>query len=76
MQSLTELKGIKKYAKVSITDDLTRAERELIKLWKNKANQRNKDDKKQDYVWRVRGSPRKSCGLIPEKGLYKTNPLV
>ena len=66
MQSLTILKGIKKYAKISITDDLTRTERELIKLWKNKADQRNKADKN-DYVWRVRGSPRESRGLYLKK---------
>ena len=67
MQNLTELKGIKRYAKISITDDLTRTERELIKLWKNKADRRNKSDKNQDYVWRVRGSPRESRGLYLKK---------
>ena len=34
MQSLTKLKDIKKYAKISMTEDFTRAERELIKHWK------------------------------------------
>ena len=67
MQNLTELNGIKKYANISITDDLTRTERKLIKLWKNKADLRNKNEKNQDYVWRVRGSPRQSSGLYLKK---------
>jgi len=67
MQSLTELKDIQKYAKISITDDLTKTERELVNLWKNKADQRNKVDKNLNYVWRVRGSPRGSRGLYLKK---------
>jgi len=67
MRNLNKLKDISKYYKMSITDDLTKTERELIKLWKNKADQRNKVDKNSNYVWRVRGSPRGSRGLYLKK---------
>ena len=67
MRSLSKLKDIQKYARISITDDLTRTERQLIKFWKNKADQRNKVDKNKEYVWRVRGSPRGDRGLYLKK---------
>ena len=41
-----------------------------LKLWKNKADLRNKNEKNQDYVWRVRGSPRQSSGLYLKKFLH------
>ena len=58
MQRLKELKNHTKYAKIRITDDLTRTEREVIKEWKKKADDRNKKEPNENYVWRVRGSPR------------------
>ena len=67
MGSLSKLKDVQKYVKISITDDLTRTERQLIKLWKNKADQRNKVNKKSNFVWKVRGSPRGDRGLYLKK---------
>ena len=61
-----------KYAKISITEDFTRAERELIKHWKNNADQKNRIKKNQTYFWRVRGSPRDSRGLYLKKIFTKT----
>ena len=72
MQSLTKLKENEKYAKISITEDFTRTERELIKHWKNNADQKNRLEKNQNYVWRVRGSPRDSRGLYLKKIFTKT----
>ena len=73
MQSLTKLKENEKYAKISITEDFTRTERELIKHWKNNADQKNRLEKNQNYVWRVRGSPRDSRGLYLKKIFTKTS---
>ena len=67
MRSLSKLKDIQKYTKISITDDFTRTERQLIKFWKNKVDQRNKVNKNSEYVWRVRGSPRGDRGLYLKK---------
>ena len=58
MQRLKELKNHTKYSKVRITDDLTKTEREVIKEWKKKADDRNKKESDENFVWRVRGSPR------------------
>ena len=58
MKKLTELKLHEKYAKISITDDLTRTEREQIKEWKKRADKMNKTKSDSDFQWRVRGSPR------------------
>lgn len=43
---------------ISITEDLTRRERELIKEWRRKADAKNANLKDELYQWRVRGSPR------------------
>ena len=67
MGSLSKLKDVQKYVKISITDDLTRTERQLIKLWKNKADQRNKVNKNSNFVWKVRGSPRGDPGIYLKK---------
>ena len=72
MQSLTKLKEDEKYAKISITEDFTRTERELIKNWKNNADQRKIREKNQKYVWRVQDSPCDSRGLYLKKIFTKT----
>jgi len=58
MKKLTELKQHEKYVKLSITDDLTKMEREQIKEWKKRADEMNKARSNDDFKWRVRGSPR------------------
>ena len=63
MSRLKELKRHDKYSKISITDDLTRIERDLLKEWKERANKRNQKETNKEYVWRVRGSPRKRLYL-------------
>ena len=58
MKSLKNLKGIEGYEKTSITDDHTKAERNLIKLWADKAKERNEEEPKDsNIIWRVRGTP-------------------
>ena len=63
MKRLKELKQHKRYSKLSITDDMTRMERDLVKGWKKKADERNQRETNKDYVWRVRGSPREGLYL-------------
>ena len=73
IQRLKELKQHKKYSNIRITDDLTRTEREVLKEWKMKADHRNKTEPDENYVWRVRGSPRD--GLYLKKLPNRQNPL-
>ena len=50
------LKGVEGYGKMSITDDHTKAERELIKSWAIKAKERNAEEPDEsNIIWR--GSP-------------------
>ena len=71
VKRLTELKKHQKYSKISITDDMTKMERDLIKEWKKKADERNQTES-HDYVWRVRGSPRDGLYL---KKIFKPKLL-
>ena len=58
MKQLRELKQHQKYDNVSITDDLTKLEREQVKEWRKKANEINQAMSEKDHVLKVRGSPR------------------
>ena len=63
MSNLKNLKGVEGYGKMSITDDHTKAERELIKSWAIKAKERNAEEPDEsNIIWRMRGSP--------ESGIY------
>ena len=56
--NLKALKGVDKYQKVSISDDFTIAERELIKVWAKKAKEKNEvEPPDSNIIWRVRGNP-------------------
>ena len=64
--NLKALKGVDKYQKVSISDDFTIAERELIKVWAKKAKEKNEvEPPDSNIIWRVRGNPK--SGLILRK---------
>ena len=54
--NLTCLKGIEKYAGVSITEDLTPEERKNLKELSQEAKQRNLQDNSSTEIWRVRGN--------------------
>ena len=59
MSRLCNLKYLDEiYRKLSIRDDYTieEREREEIREWVNKAEQRNKHENTQSYVWKVRGT--------------------
>lgn len=73
MRNLRELKQYDKYANMSITDDLTIMERDQVKEWRSKANERNRAMPQSDYKWRVRGSPQ--GGLYLKKIFCKTRSV-
>ena len=62
LKSLRKLKNKKKYDGVSITDDYTIKEREIIKKWHSVAQRRNNETN--DYFWIVRGNPKTGMDLI------------
>ena len=43
---------------IKITEDLTKQERNLVKKWQKKADEKNDKDQSKMYKWRVKGSPR------------------
>lgn len=55
---LRMLKGKDEYKGVAVTEDLTESERKVVKLWSDKAKDRNANNKDENIIWRVRGSPK------------------
>ena len=63
MKSLGKLKGKQLFQKITITDDYTLLEREMIKHLRIKASERNSSEPENSlYVWRLRGRPK--TGLV------------
>jgi len=57
VNNLSVLKNIEEYKKISITEDLTLAERSLFKEWSAKAQENNESEPEEsNLVWRVRGN--------------------
>ena len=64
--NLKALKGNEKYQSMSISDDYTYAERQVLKSWANQAKEKNNQElKDSNIIWRVRGNPK--SGLILKK---------
>ena len=64
--NLKALKGLEKYQGISISDDYTRAERDMIKTWATQAKEKNTlEPKDSNVIWRVRGNPK--SGLMLRK---------
>ena len=51
-------KGEDEYKGVTVTENLTEPERKVVKMWSDKAKDRNKKNEDKYIIWRVRGSPR------------------
>jgi len=65
MSNLSALKNIAEYKKISITEDLTQAERSLFKEWSTKAREKNDSEPvESNVVWRVRGSSKNGWRLM------------
>ena len=59
LYSMKNLKGNELYKGISVTDDYTVNEREIIREFVKKAKEENeKEDKDSNYIWRVRGCPK------------------
>ena len=55
------MKGNELYKGISVTDDYTINEREMIREFVKKAkkeNEKEDKDKESNYIWRVRGCPK------------------
>ncbi len=64
MSKLWMLKnGRTRFKNMSITNDYTLEERNLIKKWVNEANRRNTTETN-DYQWKVRGTPKEGLRLV------------
>ena len=50
------------YRKLSVRDDYTPAERNQIKEWVKKAEQKNRDEN--THAWKVQGSPKNGLRLV------------
>ena len=62
MGNLKNLKDKPEYNGISIKEDFTISERSMIKEYVKRANEKNeKEPSDTEYVWRVRGSPKKGC---------------
>ena len=63
MQNLNRLKGSEnEFGKISVTADYTTRERDLIKIWIQKAEEKSRDDSEKFY--RVRGDPKQGLRLV------------
>ena len=63
-KQLKNLKGKISYTGISITEDFTMNERKMIKKWRQKMDERNKNESKGGSKWRLRGSPRTALRLV------------
>ena len=57
--NLRNLKGIPEYKTISVTEDYTITERQMIKDWSDKTKEKNKNESPNfKFLWRVRGNPK------------------
>ena len=62
MQSLKNMKGKEQFKGISIRDDYTVTERNVIKEFVNKAKERN-DSNRDGFTWQVCGNPKRDLYL-------------
>ena len=66
MSRLSRLKNTEEeFGKISITEDYTQTEREMIKSWSKKAEEKSATD--ETHVYKVRGDPKNGLRLIRVK---------
>ena len=63
MDNLKNLKGLEEYRGISIKDDYTLAEREMIQEFQQQANKMNDDNSDDETIYRVRGCPKNGLYL-------------
>ena len=65
MRNLGGLKGSEEqFGKINVRDDLSREEREEIKNWVKKANEKNTEENDSKQMWVVHGSPKNGLSLV------------
>jgi len=73
LSSLPKLKGNAKFEKISVSEDLTVNEREILRTWHERAKIQNAEEPADsEFIWRVRGSPKNGWFL---KRLKKKIPI-
>ena len=74
LDNLKQLKGKSEFGGISIKEDFTISERNLVKEYVQKANEKNQSEPvDSEYVWRVRGSPKNRLFL---KKVKKENKIL
>ena len=74
LDNLKQLKGKSEFGGISIKEDFTISERNLVKEYVQKANEKNQNEPvDSEYVWRVRGSPKNRLFL---KKVKKENKIL
>ena len=82
MNNLRELKDVQMFTGISITEDYTLAEREMIKTYRTKAKELNDESKSSDTIIRVRGCPKNGLFLkkvkkpVSQKGIQEDAEMV
>ena len=62
MVNLSNLRDIPQFKGISIKDDYTIAERQLLKQWNERAKEKTREDET-EFEWRVRGTPKNGLWL-------------
>ena len=66
LNNLKALKDKPLYKRISITADYTYSERQLVRDYRERANQKNDNEtaNQTNYIWRVRGTPKNGLRLM------------
>ena len=74
MQNLSNLKDKADFKGISVTEDYTPAERQMLTDWREKAKAKNNEEESNSkFIWRVRGTPKNGLML---KRFLKQRPVA
>ena len=74
MQNLSNLKDKADFKGISVTEDYTPAERQMLTDWREKAKAKNNEEESNSkFIWRVRGTPKNGLML---KRFLKQRPIA
>ena len=74
MSRLVNLKNAEeKFKKLSVKDDYTFEERQIIKIWHQKADEKNKNEN--TTMWKVRGTPKNGLRIVKVMKKQERNQL-
>ena len=76
MNNLRRLKGIVEYKGISITEDYTLSERNMIREYAEKVREKNQlEPEESNYIWRLRGTPKNGLVLKRFMKVNLKNPF-